>query len=313
MSSYRSCFFPVHVFLHQNEITVSHGARGYVSNMVDHDMKPTAILCSDLHLRETQPEARLDDFMETQARKLAWLKNLQIKYDCPILSGGDTFHHWRPSPYLLAWCLRNLPDNIITTPGQHDLPAHNLSHITKSGLQVLSDAGKVVVLTDTYLEVFGQLGISGFPWGVELNGISPLLNHSIAIIHYGVYQSKPHYPGAEEVGGTARSVIKKMPGFDLIVSGDNHLTFTRKIGNQLLVNPGSFTRQSAAQMDHKPCVFLWCAKTNEVEQVFVPIEEGVINRNHIDVENEKNERLTAFVERMNTDIEVELSFEKNLE
>jgi DNA repair exonuclease SbcCD nuclease subunit len=272
----------------------------------------SAILVSDTHIRETQPECRLDSFIDTQTRKLQWLKRLQEKHECPILHGGDFFHHWKPSPWLLAYIFRNLPNGIVITPGQHDLPAHNMKDIEKSGIQVLADAGKIALLTDSNFHIVNEMAISGFPWGVELDSISPLLDYSVAIIHYGVYESKPHYPGAENTGGTALSVIKKMSGFDLILSGDNHLPFELRYKNQLLINPGSFMRTTAAQADHKPSVVLWCAETNEYERVYIPIEKGVISREHIDEVTERDERLESFVSRLDHNIELGISFKTNL-
>ena len=272
----------------------------------------SAILCSDLHIRETTPECRIDDFMETQTRKYKWLHELQEKYNVPILVAGDLFNYWKPSPWLLGWALRNLPNGIISTPGQHDLPAHNLDNIEKSGINVLSDALKIVLLNEN--EFDNDFLVFGFPWGTKLTGAKTKVYNAphIALIHYGVYQNKPHYPGAENIGGTAKSIIKRMPGFNLIVSGDNHLTFTERVGNSLLVNPGSFTRQTAAQIDHKPCIFLWGAETNEVDQVFVPIEKNVISREHIDKVEIRDERLEAFVSRLDTKIDISISFKQNL-
>jgi DNA repair exonuclease SbcCD nuclease subunit len=274
----------------------------------------SAILCSDLHIRENQPECRTDDFMATQARKHKWLKDLQEEYDVPILCGGDLFNHWKPSPFLLAWAFRNLPNDIISIPGQHDLPAHNMDNIDRSGIQVLSDSGKIVLLTEPYGYNTGGFDVNGYSWGFPLTECKTKVYEApqVALIHYGVYLEKPHYPGAENTGGTAKSVINKMPGFDLIVSGDNHITFIYKHHNQLLVNPGSFMRTTASQSEHKPSVFLWDATSNTVEQVFVPIEQGVINREHIDAVTERDERLESFVSRLDHNIELGISYNTNM-
>ena len=272
-----------------------------------------AILVADIHIRESQPECRLDNFMETQERKHQWLKKLQSKYDCPILCAGDLFDYWKPSPWLLGWTFRNLANGIIAVPGQHDLPAHNLENITKSGIQVLSDGDKIKLITnpDNDYHTIKDYEVLGFPWGFDWN-IDCDAKEKIALIHYGVYESKPHYPGAENTGGTAKSVMKKLPGYDLIVSGDNHLTFIQSLGSQLLVNPGSFTRQTAAQADHKPCVFLWDSKSNEVEKVYVPIEQNVISREHIEKVKERDERLESFISKLDNNVELSISFKNNL-
>jgi DNA repair exonuclease SbcCD nuclease subunit len=274
----------------------------------------SAILCADLHIREDSPKCRLDDFMATQTRKLRWLKKLQEKYNVPILYAGDIFNYWKPSPYLLSYTFRELPDDIIAIPGQHDLPAHNLDNIDRSGIQVLSDSGKVTLLIGD--DDYDNNGImyQAFPWGVPITGMDRGFGESraVAIIHYGAYENKPHYPGAENTGGTAKSIINKMPGFDLILSGDNHLTFTCNNNNRLLVNPGSFMRTTAAQADHKPCVFLWDAITNTIEQVFIPIEQGVISREHIDEVADVNDRLEAFVSRLDHDVELSIKYKVNM-
>jgi len=279
--------------------------------------KADAILCSDLHIRDKAPVCRTDDFIVTMERKYLWLSNLQQEHNCPILCAGDMFDHWRPSPWLTAWALRNLPDKIIAIPGQHDLPAHNLDNIDRSGIQVLWDAGKILLMRNSDIDNMvdvDRIMYTGFPWGIPLEGSDRGFGEvrSVALIHYGVYESKPHYPGAELSGGTAISVLKKMPGFDLIVSGDNHLSFTCKVGNRLLVNPGSFTRSTAAQADHKPSVYLWYADSNTVERVYVPIEKDVISREHIDNIEERDERLEAFISRLNHDIDISVSYQDNM-
>ena len=276
---------------------------------------PTAILCSDFHIRDSTPECRTDDFMEAQRLKFAFLKNLQIKHNIPILVAGDLFHHWKPSPWLLGWCFDNLPDKMIVIPGQHDLSAHNLDNISKAGIYVLAAAGKIILLTGDNSETdISQILYQGFPWCVELKDIERGFGEyaAVALIHKLVYQGKPPFPGAENYGGTGKALIKQMPGFDLLLTGDNHQTFVERFGETILVNAGSFTRQSATQIDHKPCVFLWDAETNEVEQVFLPINKDVISRDHIEIQEERNERIEAFVSSLSKETEIVLFYEENM-
>lgn len=273
-----------------------------------------AIICSDIHLRLDTPECRTDNFLEAQSRKLQFISDLQQQHECPVLCGGDIFHHWKASPQLLGMACRELPRHFITIPGQHDLPAHSIENIERAGIDVLCAADKIIMLSPT-TELDIVLGdcvnISGFPWGEELCGtVNPGVN--VALIHYLVFQGAEPFPGAAAVGGTAKSIIRQMPGFQLIVSGDNHQTFVERVGNTLLVNPGSMMRTTAAQVNHRPCIFLWYADTNEVTQVFLPTNEGVISREHIDVKKEKNERLESYVASLKSNTEISLSFEDNV-
>jgi hypothetical protein len=136
---------------------------------------------------------------------------------------------------------------------------------------------------------------------------------TVALVHRLVYPSKtPPWPGAEESGTSAKRLLKKYPEYDLIVSGDNHESFVVEHQGRLLVNPGSMMRMTAAQIDHKPRLYLWRAKDNSVEEVFFPIEEGVVDRAHIEVQENQDERMDVFVSKLRHDIEIGFDFLHNL-
>jgi len=69
---------------------------------------------------------------------------------------------------------------------------------------------------------------------------------------------------------------------------------------------------TADQEDHKPRVYLWKAKTNEVEPVYFPIDKKAVSREHIDTVKDRDNRIDSFVSRLSDDYEVGLSFENNL-
>ena len=273
-------------------------------------MKPTAILTADIHLREDQPVARLDNYFEAQARKIKWLRDLQKEHgNIPILDSGDLFHKWRPSPFLLQWAIRNLPE-MITVEGNHDQSSHNPELFQKTGLAVLEAAG-VLELAGGYRLKGTDIFVLGFPWGADLRGPVNPIGQYVALAHVMTYKGRSPYPGCKDPG--AGTLLDKMPGFDLIVTGHNHTPFVVEKDGRLLVNPGSLMRATADQADHKPRVYLWFAEDNHVEPVYVPIEDGVVSREHLDVVAHRDERMGAFVERLNQDVEIGLSFERNME
>jgi hypothetical protein len=107
--------------------------------------------------------------------------------------------------------------------------------------------------------------------------------------------------------------LTKYPWFDVILTGDNHKTFTEEYDGRILVNPGSMMRMDADQIDHRPCIFLYYAQDNHVEQVFLPIQENVISREHIDKVKRRDARISAYVTSLNTDWKAKVSFLSNLE
>lgn len=259
---------------------------------------PDAILTADWHLREDVPPCRTDDFEKAQWSKVDFVKQLQKRYYCPVLHAGDLFHHWKSSPLLLTKTIEHIPDMFYTVLGQHDIPEHNLTLAFKSGVRTLERANKLTVLEGCH---FGQSPSDQSSFIFK--------GRSILVWHHLTYQSKP-FPEAS--GGLASGLLRRYTSYDLILTGDNHIPFTEQYEGRLLVNAGSLTRQTAAQIDHTPRVYLWYADSNEVVPVFLPIQEGVVSREHIEVVKERNERIDAFIAKLDGDWKAEMSFEDNL-
>ena len=260
--------------------------------------RPDAILTSDWHLREDKPTCRTDDFWEVQWNKVDWIAELQQQYNCPVIHAGDLFHHWKPSPYLLSMSIEHLPDQFYTVYGQHDLPQHSLELKYKSGIYALEKANKLKVLSET-------------SWGQKPNNGSLFFATKILIWHDFTYIGKEPFPGAK---GKAHAKLEKYKQFDLIVTGDNHQSFTlRGTTGNLLVNPGNITRQSAAQIDFRPKVYLWYAEDNIVEAIEIPAPYDVITREHIEVKQEHDKRMEAYISKMDTNWELTTNFDDNLE
>lgn len=253
------------------------------------------ILTGDWHIRETKPVCRLDDYWQTQWEKIDWITDLAKKYNCPVLHSGDLFHHWKPSPYLLSMCIEHLPRYFFTVYGNHDLPQHSLSLAEKSGINVLAASGRITVLEGTH---FGEEPVTDSFKG-------------ILVWHVMTYKNELPFPGCEEL--SARAILKKYPQYKLILTGDNHVTFVQELKDRILINPGSIFRWTASQIDHRPCVFLYDTEKHTYEQIFLPIAgPDVISREHIDIIEKRNNRIDAFVSGLTTDMDMDISFTKNL-
>ena len=265
-----------------------------------HIKQPDAIFCSDLHLREDIPTCWTGDFQLEQWNAMNFIKNLQEEYSCPVFIAGDIFHHWKASPWLLSMAMEHFPKQAFCIAGQHDLPQHAMNLINKSGLFTLAQAGYVTILDECH-------------WGQEpKEGSYYFKNYDCHLLvwHHLTYLSKP-FPDA--VGGMAESILRKWNKFSIILTGDNHQSFTIEYQGRRLVNPGSMTRQTADQIDFKPSVYLWFAEDNTVKRILLPIVEGVISREHIDIKEQRDARIDAFVSKLNGEYVAEMSFEDNLE
>ncbi len=285
--------------------------------------KPTAILCADWHLRTATPICRTDDYFSAQAAKVKVIIDLSNKYKIPILHAGDLFDKAKSSQYLEQWSIQNLTTGIHCVPGNHDLPNHNLKLIRHSSLGVMEASGRVSILKQdkatrlscTHSDVV--YSVHSLPWGTPLESIhsTKMGNESginVLILHHLVAKNEDDlWYGAESEQGN--QLLKKLKQFQLVLCGHNHQSFVVKNKKQVLVNPGSLMRMNTTQEDYKPCVYLWYAKTNEVKPYYLPIEENVIDASHIESKQERDKRMEKFINKLDDDYEIGLSFEHNIE
>lgn len=261
---------------------------------------PDLILTSDWHLREDTPTCWIGDFQKEQWNSVEFIGQIQAIYKCPVIHAGDLFHTWKPSPWLLRMTMQYLPYDFYTIYGQHDLPQHNWELRGKSGIAVLEEAKELRVLPNAN---YGQEPDEYCKYSFHTE-------HTILVWHHMTYINPP-FPGA--TGGNAQAILRKYPQYSLICTGDNHQSFFTEYEDRLLVNPGNLTRQVADQIDFQPRVALWYAETNSIEWVDIPIQEGAITREHIDVKQQRDSRIDAFISRLDGDWVAGMSFEENLE
>ena len=283
-----------------------------------------AVVGADLHLREDVPVCRTDNYLSAQFKKLAFIQDLCTNNECPFLVAGDVFDHWKPSPFLLSRAIELLPswgtERTVAVAGQHDLPQHNLDEIARTGLNTLVQAGTVVLASPGFQRCLGLgavLRVYGAFYGQEPEEElekTPSEARNILLWHRLTCSGgEQPWPGAG--ASDARKILRKFPGYDLIVTGDNHQQFVIELDGRVLVNPGSMMRMTADQADFEPAVFGWRSSDNSVTRILLPIEKGVVSREHLKREKKEDRdvRMEAYIRRAKKTFEHRLSFEKNLE
>lgn len=280
-----------------------------------------AILTADLHLSDTAPVSRTDDYIAAQSNKLSFLQALSIKNNnCPILCAGDIFHQWKASPWLCSWVYYNLPGPMYAVPGNHDLPMHQLKYYDKSALNLIEEIREDLhIMKNNTITTKDRLSITGIAFGeldnLEITKIEKEKTDyfKILILHQLVWKDKKPIWGKSDDWSASELLRKYGKYFDLILTGDNHESFVVEDKNSILVNPGSMMRITVDQADLEPKCYLYYTGLNKVTAVNFPIEKGVHNRDHIDKIKERDERIAAYIERMSQDWEIGLSFKNNLQ
>ena len=217
---------------------------------------PIAIAFSDLHLTLSRPACRDDeDWMAVQKHYLGQVKDLAG--DLPILFAGDLFDRWNPSPELIHFALKNLPNRMICVPGQHDLPNHRIDQMSRSGYGVLVEAGKIIDTSGGYVQPDGtEITIFGFGWDQPIKPcpIDPNPHRrSIALVHRYCWTEEACFPGAPE-DSKVSAYKKELKGYNVAIFGDNHKSFLSQTGDCVVLNCGGFIRRKSDEIDYSPRV-----------------------------------------------------------
>lgn len=281
------------------------------------------IITADMHIRDTVPQCRTDDFLAAQWHKVEQIDQLVHKNNAIWLDCGDLFHKAVPPLRLVTEFIHHVDVQIRgVVAGNHDLPAHNMGRIHESGIGLLLAAGKIKYLLDNETLEIDVDGMKCHVYGASYEQAIPkpqfYANNltNILIYHGMVYRSKQDII-ADAPGYTAKQLVKAAPDYDYIICGHNHQQFHMKVGDTMVVNVGCLTRQSAELTNFYHPRVLWLSrseiKNKEVDFVTLRHATGVVTRDHIDRIQQKEEELSSFVQQLQNKYDFTLSFEQNVE
>jgi len=227
-----------------------------------------AIFFSDPHFSLNPPPLRSSepDWFEAQKRPLDEIKTIQKANNCPVFCSGDVFDQWKSPPEIINWAIDNMPF-IISIPGQHDLPEHDITQINKSAFKTLQNAKKINKVTS---EQFGNLWVRGFPYGVPCEPLKINNNRDIlctALIHqYNWIDGACYKEGLSGKNQVTNKRLKYFRGYDFVFSGDNHIPFRTLIGKTHFINCGSIIRRSVKDLKWHPSI--WLLRSNREVQKY---------------------------------------------
>lgn len=273
------------------------------------------VMYGDMHLRSTVPEARLDDYLANQDAVLKWLR--ETFSDHIHLCSGDVFHlaRERSEPLTFAYEMaRKLPE-MHGVWGNHDLLYHSpeMKHKTTLGIMELINkfhslpSGEPLVFAED--DAFGPVRVYGFHYGEEITHNKNYRKGTSIAIYHGMVLDEEN---AHVKGLMGRDILNEFPEYDIILTGDNHKQFVIADDSRVLINPGSLKRDNADQVDHVPFVFTYDSETNKVDKFSVPIENDILDREHIEIKEQRDERLEKLSERFQEAKDITLDFYDNV-
>lgn len=238
------------------------GDRQYVPGLQQADARESAVvavLCADIHLSHHPPVARAGEknWFGAMRHALRQVSALAERYRCPVVCAGDVFDRHNPAPELINFAIVNLPV-MYAVPGQHDLPFHNYEDLRKSAYWTLVEAGEIINLEpNNSAETVTGVRLHGFPFGCKPTRLENRcgLLIEVAVVHSYFWSKHTGYIGAPKANHYSNQ-LGHFREFDVVISGDNHIPFSRRMDDTLLFNCGSLMRRTADQANHRPSVGL---------------------------------------------------------
>ena len=279
------------------------------------------LVTADWHLTEEKPRCRLDkDWIGTQKKIISWMFVLAEKEKAHVTIIGDWADKSIISPVLVNYFLQrsvsltnysfinNFKVGLKTyiLGGNHDYPYHNFENKDRSSFGTLwALVGKLEENPNGFIRSFSEIGMAGH-WNKDPVGS----NEEIVGIHILAYKKTipPYIKGAV----TAQDLKNRFPKAKYIFTGDNHSNWVKEIDGTLIINPGCLIRQAADKINYQPVVYLVDTETGEFEAIEVPDKMEMVTDEYITVENERGDRIDAFVESVKSGKKIGLNFIKNL-
>lgn len=278
------------------------------------------VLLGDCHLRKTNPVARTDNIWEAAKKKLNFVFDLAKEYQAPIIQAGDlTEYKYDNSSFKTPFMAELLelfkPEcSFYSCIGNHDVLGNRIEEVGSTALGILNKTGRINIYGGYSPSIKSSVPFRIKPIHWRENPFSAERNSkyfNIGVYHVMTWLGKEPYPGIEDPD--AKSLLKKLDQFDLLVTGHNHETFhyTDKNGRSI-INPGGMLRTAADEMEKTPYCYLYNIKDRSFERIEIPHEKGVIKRDHIEVIEKREERLEEFINKVKLGFSISMDYEGNL-
>ena len=279
----------------------------------------TFITANDIHISDTGPRSRIDDFKETMLDKIN-----QMRVACQKLSAdaaliaGDLYNLKNPtrnSHHLnqnLIKIFKGFPCPIYMIPGNHDLTANNLESLEKQPLGVLFEDGTLINLKEETLEKEGmKISLVGVPYTEHLDltklSFPDKKDFAAQICLMHIYASKkPGMLYKERLYGYDELAVLSP---DVFVIGHYHADQgVEKLKDKYFLNIGSMSRGTLSEdsIDHHPKIG-FIRVTKEEDQLSMVVDsiklrikpaEEIFDLQKREEERQESKEIENFVETL---------------
>lgn len=273
------------------------------------------ICTADWHIRATKPRCRIDeDWIQTQRQALDQIVKISKDKKAPVMVVGDLFHSNSDVSFECIQMVQQMADELgelYILAGNHDLPYHSSENIEKSAIGVLFNSQNIFMIADWFEKYHFNTG-GKFLYSASNFDEQDYTNAKVVFKHTLVFPDAKSIPPNCD-GTTAKELLEEFPNAEWIFCGDYHHNFHYQKNGRHVVNSGCLLRQASDFKDYQCGVYFCDTDKNIVE--FIPIidSEQLIDDSYILQENEREERIDNFVQKLKDTESVSLDFLANVE
>lgn len=269
------------------------------------------IISADYHLRNDLPKCRMDeDWIQTQKDALSFISESANKRNAAVAVIGDIFHQANVPAKIVSMFIefvQSVKNGVYILAGNHDLQYHNWNNLHNSSFSILDS---LVADKRTNLHYLSEIG-DAQPFGITVE--PDKMWSKILFIHELIFPSKKELPTFIKAR-TANDLIKEYKNADLICTGDNHNHFYIEKNNVHVINPGCITRQTADMKDYQPVIYyVDTDDLHSIKSIKLPDnKEIVITDRYLKMEDDRENRIEAFVTSIRESKDISLDFADNV-
>lgn len=279
------------------------------------------LITGDWHFTLKQPGSRRDNIGDVFYKKLSEIFHLANEWEVSaIVQPGDFFDSHKANDETKATLVNIINQHflgdtadLLTIYGQHDLRYHQ-SNVANTPLNLLEKSGYVTILKHVPPFSFpGGIDFYGASWFEDIPKVEHKDHFNILVMHKMVVDEKLWQTQDDCIKG--HIFLKTKKDYNLVISGDNHTTFTAQSGDRFLVNAGCLIRTNIGQENHHPCVFLFDTDTKELKQYRLHIDpfNEVIKFDEAKKEKESNEILQQYSRALKSNTQLTgINYRKNV-
>ena len=266
------------------------------------------IITADWHIRATRPRCRIDiDWMQTQRKALTHIVEIAKEKEATVMVVGDLFHSNSDTNFECIQLIQKMADELgglYILAGNHDLPFHNSENIEKSAIGVLLNSSNVHLIKDFFSAMEKSFSASNFDE-------QDYKNANFVFKHTLVFPDEKSIPPNCK-GMIAKEMLDEFPNSKWIFSGDYHHNFHYLENGRYVVNPGCLLRQASDMKDYVCGVYYVDTDRESCEFIELGDDEDLVDDSYILNEDERNERIDLFVDKLKTTKITTLDFVENV-